>query len=85
MVDYYSNWIECDCMDSQTAEEVTVLMRKQMSRWGTPEELITDSGTNFNSEHFANFCTKKYMTHKLSSPRHHPSNRKVDSAEKVVK
>ena len=85
MVDYYSDWIEYDWMKNQTAEEVTELMRKQFSRWGNPEELITDSGSNFNSEHFANFCREKNTTHKLSSPHHHQSNGKAESAVKVVK
>ena len=58
LVDYYSDWIEFDLiivsnydlMKNQTAAEIIDLMQKQFVRWGIPDENVTDSGTNYDSD-----------------------------------
>ena len=52
LVDYYSDWIEFDLMKNQTAAEIIDLMQK----WGIPDEIVTDSGTNYDSAEFSQFC-----------------------------
>ena len=49
LVDYYSEWIGCDQIKSQTATEIIALMQKQFARWGIPDEIVTDSGKNYDS------------------------------------
>ena len=49
LVDYYSDWIKFDKMRDQTATETIVLLLKQFSRWGLPDEIVTDCGKNFDS------------------------------------
>ena len=50
LVDYYSAWIEFDKMRDQTATETIALLLKQFSRWGLPDEIVTDGGKNFDSK-----------------------------------
>ena len=46
LVDYYSDWIEFDKMRDQTETESIALLLKQFSRWGLPDEIVTDCGKN---------------------------------------
>ena len=85
LVDYYSDWIEFDKMRDQTATETIALLFKQFSRWGLPDEIVTDCGKNFDSKEFSQFCQRKQITHTKSSPHHHQSNGKAESAVKIAK
>ena len=85
LADYYSDWIEFDKMRDQTATETIALLLKQFSRWGLPDEIVTDCGKNFDSKEFSQFCRRKQIKHTKSSPHHHQSNGKVESAVKIIK
>ena len=85
LVDYYSDWIEFDLMKNQTACETINLMQKQFARWGIPDEIVTDCGKNYDSVEFSQFCQRKKIKHTKSSPYHHQSNGKAESAVKIVK
>ena len=85
LADYYSDWTEFDLMKNQTAAEIIDLMQKQFARWGIPDEIVTDSGTNYDSAEFSQFCQRKKTKHTKSSPHHHQSNGKAESAVKIVK
>ena len=85
LADYYSDWIEFDKMRDQTATETIDLILKQFSQWGLPNEIVTDCGKNFDSKEFSQFCQRKQMKHTKSSPHHHQSNGKAESAVKIIK
>ena len=85
LVDYYSDWIEFDKIRDQTATETIALLLKQFSRWGLPDEIVTDCGKNFDSKEFSQFCQRKQIKHTKSSPHHHQSNGKAESAVKIAK
>ena len=85
LVEYYSDWIEFDLMKNQTAAEIIGLMQKQLARWVIPDEIITDSGTNYDSAEFSQFCQRKNIKHTKPSPHHHQSNGKAESAVKITK
>ena len=85
LVDYYSYWIEFDQMRDQTATETIALLLKQFSRRGLPDEIVSDCGKNFDSKEFSQFCRRKQIKHTKSSPHHHQSNDKAESAVKIAK
>ena len=85
LADYYSDWIEFDKMRDQTATETIALLLKKFSRWGLPDEIVTDCGKNFDSKEFSQFCQRKQIKHTKSSPHHHQSNGKAESAVKIIK
>ena len=85
LVGYYSDWIEFDKMRDQTAAETIALLLKQFSRWGHPDEIVTDGGKNFDSKEFSQFCSRKQIKHTKFSPHHDQSNGKAESAVKIVK
>ena len=85
LVDYYSDWIEFDKTRDQTATETIALLLKQFSRWGLLDEIVTDCRKNFDSKEFSQFYQRKQIKHTKSSPHHHQSNGKAESAVKITK
>ena len=83
LADYYSDWIKSDKVRDQTAIETIVLLLKQLSQWGLPDEIVTDCGKNFDSKEFSQFCQRKQIKYTKSSPPHQ-SNYKVESAVKII-
>lgn len=53
LVDYYSDWIEFHKMGDQIATETIAFLLKQFSRWGLPDEIVTDCGRNFDCKEFS--------------------------------
>ena len=72
-------------MRDQTAIETIALLLKQFSRWGLPDEIVTDCGKNFDSKEFSQFCQRKQIKHTKSSPHHYQSNGKAESVVKIIK
>ena len=85
LVDYYSNLIEFDLTRNQTPAEIINLMQKQFARWGIPEDIVTDNGTNYDSVESSQFCKRNNIKHTESSPHHCQSNGNSESAVKIVK
>lgn len=52
-VDYYSRWVEMFALRSSTAEIVAkVLVREVLTRWGVPDYILSDRGSQFVSSVF---------------------------------
>ena len=47
MVDCFSKWPEISKLDNLTAKNVISYMKSQISRYGIPDEVITDNGPQF--------------------------------------
>ena len=60
-------------------------MQKQFARWAIPEDIVTESGTNYDSVEFSQFCRRNNIKHTKSSPHHRQSNENSESAVKIVK
>lgn len=73
MVDQFTKWVECIPLPSQTAEETAKAAVNQLfSRFGTPLEIFTDRGSNFESALFTSFCDL-LQVHKARSTPYRPS------------
>ena len=60
-------------------------MKAHFSRYGIPEQLVTDNGPQFVSSSFRHFTIKYDIQHTTSSPHHPRSNGKAESAVKAAK
>ena len=60
-------------------------MKAHFSRYGIPEQLVTDNGPQFASSSFHHFTLKYDIQHATSSPHHPRSNGKAEAAVKAAK
>ena len=72
IVDYYTHWVEAYALPEQTAERVVgVFIDHIIPRFGCPEELLSDRGTNFLSN-LAHQLYTAMKTRKLTTTAYHP-------------
>ena len=83
--DYYSNFIEVEHLSKATTSSVSKALKAMFARYGVPDVLILDNGSQFASEDFAEFTRKWRFDHITSSPHYPQSNGKAENAVKTVK
>ena len=85
VVDYYSNFWEVDKLDNTDSVTVIKKMKTHFARYGIPDQVVSDNGTQYTSHHFANFSRTWDFEHVTSSPGHSQSNGMAESAVKTAK
>ena len=85
LVDYHSNFIEVERITSLTTSGVSKVLMTMFSRYGVPDQVMSDNGPQFSSSEFRSFATKWGFEHITASPRYPQSNGKVENAVKTVK
>lgn len=73
-VDAYSKWPEILPMKQITSQETIIELRQLFSRFGVPDILVSDNGTQFTSSIFSDFCNRFGVKHVRSPPYHPQSN-----------
>ncbi|XP_039396848.1 uncharacterized protein K02A2.6-like, partial [Mauremys reevesii] len=73
-VDAHSKWPEVFIMQSTTAESTIQKLRGLFSRFGLPEQLVSDNGPQFVSQEFQNFMKANGIHHITSAPYHPSTN-----------
>jgi hypothetical protein len=88
VTDYYSRYFEIAELQSLTSQEVIMKCKAFFCRHGIPEELRSDSGSQFqileNSD-FKNFSNAYGFKHVRSSPKFPQSNGEAEAAVKIAK
>ena len=85
IVDYYSNFIEVERVNRTTTAGVTKILKSIFSRYGVPDQVVSDNGPQFASAEFAMFAKQWGFEHITSSPRYPQSNGKAENAVKTIK
>ena len=85
IVDAHSKWIEAFAMSSTTSFSTIEKLRSVFARFGVPEMLVSDNGTNFTSEEFQQFCTKNGIKHVTTAPYHPSSNGLAECSVRILK
>lgn len=83
-VDYFSIFFEVDRLYDLKATTVIKKLKAHMARYGIPDEVISDCGSQYTSREFKAFTRKYGFKHVTTSPYHHQSNGKAESAVKEV-
>ncbi|XP_024870004.1 uncharacterized protein K02A2.6-like [Temnothorax curvispinosus] len=87
-VDAYSKFLDVAITPTISAARTVDLCREFFSRFGPPEVLVTDHGTQFTSELFAVFCKEMQISHLLAAVNHLQSNgqaeRMVDTVKRAI-
>ncbi|MEW8546431.1 MAG: RNase H-like domain-containing protein, partial [Candidatus Thiodiazotropha sp.] len=71
---YFSRFFEIDLLPNMRAETVIQKLKVHMSRNGIVDVCISDNGSVYTSQAFADFAKEWGFTHKTSSPLHPISN-----------
>lgn len=80
-IDAHSKWPEVSIMRSTTAEKTIEKLGEMFSRFGFPEQLVSDNGTQFTSQEFQRFLEINGVQHIRSAPYHPSTN---GAAERFV-
>lgn len=74
VVDAFSRWPEIVEMTTTTATATIRQLESLFSRFGAPETLVSDNGTQFTAALFENFCKMNNIKHIRTPPFHPQSN-----------
>jgi transposase InsO family protein len=83
--DYVTKWVEEKSLQSASEQSVVYfLFNGIFTRFGVPQEIVTDQGTQFTSN-LVKVVTEQYqIKHRKSTPYHPQANGQVESTNKVI-
>ena len=80
----FTKWIEAIPITSSTASTAVNFIRSIIFRFGVPNSIITDNGTNFTAEEFKDFCEDQAIKLNYAFVAHPQSNGQVEKANGLV-
>jgi transposase InsO family protein len=83
-VDKFSKWIEVVPVTNQEATTAVKFFESIVYRYGVPNSIITNNGTNFTSGEFQEFAKELGIKIKYASVAHPKSNGQVEKANGLV-
>jgi transposase InsO family protein len=83
-VDKFSKWIEAVPVTNQEATTAVKFFESIVYRYGVPNSIVTDNGTNFTSGEFQEFTKNLGIKIKYASVAHPKSNGQVEKASGLV-
>ena len=85
-IDYFTKWIEASSYVNVTKGVVVRFIKKDIiARYGAPESIITDNGTNLNNRLMTELCQQFKIKHRNSTPYRPQMNGAVEAANKNIK
>jgi transposase InsO family protein len=63
---------------------ITERVKNILNEIGNPEQIITDSGTEFTSTIFKQMCIERNILHHVVSPDKHQGNGRVERANRKI-
>ena len=85
-IDYFTKWVEAASFASVTKNVVACFIKQNLiCRYGIPDMIITDNGTNLNNTMITALCDQFKIQHHNSSPYRPKMNGVVEAANKNIK
>ena len=85
-VDYYSNSIEIDRLESNTRTSTVIKkLKSHFARYGCPCQVVSDNAAIFTTDQFSDFTKAWDFEHMKISPGNSCANGKAESAVKSAK
>jgi hypothetical protein len=85
-IDYFTKWVEAASFAKVTRHVVARFIKKEIiCRYGIPERIITDNGSNLNNKMMKELCKNFNIQHHNSSPYRPKMNGVVEAANKNIK
>jgi transposase InsO family protein len=83
-IDKFSKWIEVRPLTSIGSEQAVALFTNIIHRFGIPNSIITDNGTQFTRKKFLDFCEGHHIRVDWSAVAHPMTNRQVERANGMI-
>ena len=84
-IDAFSKFLDVAITPTISANRTVELCREVFARYGPPDILVSDHGTQFTSQAFETFCKGLQCTHLMSAVNHPQSNGQVERMVDTVK
>ena len=85
-VDYFTKWVEAEPLASRTTKKVLdFVVKNSICRFGLPAKIVSDNGTQFDSDVFTDFCARHGIQKSFSAIAHPQANRQVEAVNKTLK
>ena len=86
LIDYFTKWVEAASYANVTRQVVVKFIKNQLiCRYGVPDKIITDSGSNLNNKMMKELCSEFKIAHHNSSPYRPKMNDAIEAANKNIK
>ncbi|VFQ96840.1 unnamed protein product [Cuscuta campestris] len=84
-IDYFTKWVEAAPLASITGAQCQKFLAKQViCRFGVPEHIITENGTQFESKPFNDFLGSWGIKHSYASVGYRQTNGQVENANQTI-
>lgn len=89
IADHYSKWFKIIVLEDLSSLQVINSLKSIFSKYGIPNELISDNGPQYASAEFRDFAKEYAFVHSTSSPLYPRLNgqaeRMVQTAKRILK
>lgn len=85
LTDYHSKWPEVAFGATITSDNAISFLTSIFSRFGNPNSIVTDNGTQFTSAEFAEFLKSRDIQHIRTSVYHPAANGAIERFHRVLK
>jgi transposase InsO family protein len=83
-VDKFYKWIEARPITNLMAEQVVSFFTDIVDRFGVPNSIITDNGSQFTGRKFLEFCDKYHIRVDWAAIAHPQTNGQVERANNMM-
>jgi hypothetical protein len=83
-IDKFTKWIEYKPIASLTSAKAVEFIQEIIFRFGIPNNIITNLGSNFTSSEFFDFCEQRSILIKYASVAHPRANGQVERANGMI-
>ena len=85
-IDYYTKWVETEPLSEIVEAQTTSFVWKNIvCRFGVPHSLVSNNGTQFDSDGLRKLCSELGIKQYFSSVAHPQSNGQVEAVNKTIK
>jgi transposase InsO family protein len=83
-IDKFSKWIEVRPLTSIRSEQAVAFFTNIIHRFGVPNSIITDNGTQFTGKKFLDFCDDHHIRVDWAAVAHPMTNGQVERANNMI-
>jgi transposase InsO family protein len=83
-IDKFSKWIEVRPLNNIRSEQAVAFFTNIIHRFGIPNSIITDNGTQFTGKKFLDFCEDHHIRVDWATVAHPMTNGQVERANGMI-